>query len=179
MSSSTEIKFDIEGNPNKGINTIYDLEIRVFQSLNDFNSIYAQYLRCTPLPDYNRDEVINEIMNNNENKTNCYSSPSLSDVERSYKTLEHRISCYEKAFQYIKTTTPNTPIPPTNMADLENNYNQLLELRRELDIKTAEINQNKDSKFSEMKERYDSTIYIKILMTILLVSIVYYMFLHM
>ena len=177
---SLEPFFDNNGNFSKtGQYTIYDLELRVFNSLNQFNSVYAQYLRCSQISDQERSPVINQIMNNNHNKKDCFSTPSINDVTREYNNVIQNKEAYTNAYNYIqemdKSSVSNTPI---NMVDLENNYNQLLKLRNELDMKTMELNKNKKSEFIEFKQQYDSTIYIEILVTILCVSIIYYTFRH-
>lgn len=172
-----DIKFDISGqlNPN-GLYTIYDLEIHVLQSLNQFNAVYAQYLRCKddiPL----RDPTINAIMRSNTNK-NCYSSPEREDVTNAHARLKQNIEYYKKAYDQIpsESTDANAPI---DMANLNKKYKEVLEMRNDLDVKTAEIEKGEESQYAKYKERYDSTMYIQIIMTILLISILYYVFLHM
>lgn len=179
---SLETKFDDEGDYSEtGNNTIYDLELILAKSLNDFNSVYAQYLRCSnTIKDNERDPDINNVMNTNTIKTNCYSSPTQIDLINSYNILKKNIEVYNNAFYYIQNNAPDiSKDTPINMVDLEVKYKEVLNLRKELDIKNAEMNRGKDSEFNEFKQRYDSTIYIKILLTILLLSILYYFFLHM
>lgn len=175
-----DIRFDISGNhTTNGPYTIYDLEIRVFQSLNDFNAVYAQYLRCSNnIPDTERDPQINQIMRENTHKTNCPSSPpTKQQVTAAYEKLIQTIGYYEAAYTTIAGTSDANP--PMDMADLEEKYKSVLQLRNELDVKTAEIEKGKDSQYSNFKERYDSTMYIQIILTILMISLIYYMFLHM
>ena len=178
---SLDILFDENGYPSDtGTNTIYDLEILIIKSLNDFNIIYAQYLRCGDFPDTDRNAEVNKIMKENVYKRNCFSKPTVIEVEAKYNSLIGKIRSYERAFDHLKSiSSSNSVDAQSKMAALEDEYKKLLKLRNELDNKTNEINKGNRSDFLDQKYKFDSTIYIQILMTILLISIIYYIFLHM
>ena len=60
---------------------------------------------------------------------------------------------------------------------IKNTYNyEILNLRRDLDAKLKELNGNTDTISYEYKNRFDSTIYSGLMVTVLATSMLYYVF---
>ena len=142
-----EYLFDSSGNEFKGGVTVYELEKNVFNSLNDLNKKYVEYI-------------------NSEKTDNTKITDSITD-------LNQKISALNTAVTTLKTKNIDTNI---NTIDLINTYKDIIDKRNDLDIKMMEINKSIDSNYIEQKGKNDSTKYTNILITVLATSLIYYIF---
>ena len=162
-----KIKFDKKGIlSNKGEFTIFDLEKRLFESLNKFNTTYAYYMRCTK----GKPEL---------DKTNCpKQNVHQDDVKRAYDNVNTKINVFNKAVTYLNNVdSPKSYDKSYNKIKTE--YNQVVNLRADLDQKMKEILGNYDSLYANNKLEYDSVIYSSILWSVLATSLIYYVFVKM
>jgi hypothetical protein len=165
MSSPSEIYFDSNGIKSSNgkrdathNNTIYDLEKIVFDSLNDFNTTYSQYIRCTAV--------------------NCTDTTITKEgVINKQTDLNIKIQAYSNAYNQVNSTTSSMDtMDSTKMKTLMDTYNTVVNKRNELDVKMMEFNQTIESNYMEYKGQYDSTKYTNILITVLATSLIYYIF---
>lgn len=179
--------FDISGNsPPSGITggqipytlTIYDLEKKIFDSLNNFNRIYSQYLRCsTEITDTERDSNINLALRNSSTLRGCTDTTiTLQQVITASDNVLQKIEAYKLAFSTFPQDDSSARKSSENVSKLVNDYNSIVQKRNELDSKMVEINRTKDSKYMEWKGYDDSTKYTNILLTVLATSLIYYIF---
>lgn len=187
-TSIIETFFDISGNysPNGSAPysyTIFDLEKKLFNSLNNFNNKYSQFLRCSnSITDSERDANINNILK--DNNVNCNAASRLltsDDIRIAYNEINNNITIYNTAFEKLKTIFPINQLnsETNNIRDIDglvNKYQDVIKLRNSLDLKMMEINKTKDSKFMYSKGQNDSTVYTNILLTVLATSLIYYIF---
>ena len=162
-----KIKFDKNGNlNNKGELTIFDLEKKLFDSLNKFNTVYAYYMRCTK----GKPEL---------DKTSCPTKKVQSnDVQDAYNRVNKRINAFNTAISHLNNVNPPSSYNKS-YDSIKNEYNQVTSLRADLDQKMKEILGTYDSMYAMNKLHYDSTIYTGILWSVLATSLVYYVFVKM
>lgn len=161
------IKFDKNGKlSKKGEYTIFDLEKRLFESLNKFNTTYAYYIRCTK----GKPEL---------DKTNCpKKNVHQDDVKYAYNNVDKNINAFNKAITYLNNVdSPKSYDKSYNKIKTE--YNQVVNLRADLDQKMKEILGTYDSVYANNKLEYDSAIYSSILWSVLATSLIYYVFVKM
>ena len=157
----SEYLFDINGNlPPTGTSpgsapynkTIYDLEKNVFNSLNDFNKKYAEYI--------NSDKT---------DKTNINNSNEILNINiRAFDTALNNIIPIDTSISTTDSTRKSN--------ELINNYKNIIDKRNDLDVKMMEINQSIESNYIEHKGQVDSTKYTNILITVIATSLIYYIF---
>ena len=161
------------GNNLKKPNNIFDLERNVFNNLNNFNQVYASHLRCSKTGGNANNELIDQ--------STCPSNvPTNNDVKNAYTKLSASITTLQNAIATMKANGGASP------ADYDASYNQILatyanvlETRDNLDEKIAELYNTNDSALNFYDRMYISTIYSKILLTILATSLAYYVFMQM
>lgn len=187
--SSTKKYFDIGGNiPSNGIlggqdpykYTIYDLEKNIFDSLNEFNQIYSNYLRCSnEIGDSERNSVINDALKNTAGSRTC-STDSTTLTKTAVITASTKVSdnvdAYTKAFGTFEKGDSSAQESAEKVATLVNNYNEIIQKRNNLDLKVNEVNHVMESQYMELKGQGDSTKYTNILLTVLATSLIYYIF---
>jgi hypothetical protein len=180
--ANLEKKFDNNGAENvNGINTIFDLEKNLINSINNFYTKYAQYVRCkgeTPVTDnYGITRYNNSIRNNITSSNRCTTTTTESDVNEAFADVKKKADALRDASNSlgntggISKTTYNT-----NLSNIIDKNSKNVALRGDLDLKLKELFQAEDSKFKESKLLYDSTMYTGIAWTILATSCLYYIF---
>lgn len=131
----------------------------------------------------------NHCININPNSpTNC----SPTDLDAAYSRListGDRNGDLQKAIDYqsgailiadsTSTTGGNAPTIPgytTNLQEIIRKHNEIVNLRRDLDMKLNELNKINNPYYDDSQLKYDVSVYSGILWTILASSIVYYVF---
>jgi hypothetical protein len=99
-----------------------------------------------------------KILLQTSNGENVYGS--ILDVSNTNLMKYPTYAVYDSSHSYIKNTYNN----------------EILGLRSELDMKLKELNNNTDSISNEYKNRFDSTIYSGLMVTVLATSMIYYLF---
>jgi hypothetical protein len=141
---------------------IFNLETDVIQNLNAFNQTYATFLRCQ---DSNSSMI---------NQTNCPSVKiTKDDVTSQYNTLTASIGRLSTAIDSI----------PIKTGSRDSSYNAILSTyadvkyqRKTLDSKLDDLYNTGDNISTFYKNRYNSTVYTNVLLTVLGTTILYYGF---
>lgn len=167
-ASIINIKFDDSGNKSPtGTNTIYDLEKKMYESLNSFNSSVADYTRCL-----NTKTTTGKVVTYEE----CSTKDRIEQtIETKRIDLDRKLTIFFNAYVSIKDSLGDR----IDISSILDNYKQLLKTRNELDLKMMELNKEDNSRFVSYKSQYDSTIYNSILVTILATSLIYYIFIKL
>ena len=156
----------------EGLTTL-EAEHTLLEQLNDFNKKYAKYVSC------------NDSTMNPANKLNCSAIDlSYNTVQLAYSKILFQTSNGENVYgSILDVSNTNLSRMPTyavydmSRTYIKNTYNSdILNLRIELDAKLKELNGNADSISNEYKERFDSTIYSGLMVTVLATSMIYYLF---
>jgi hypothetical protein len=141
----------------------------VYSSLQNYNSAYTKYLKCVEgQPE--RDETTGAIKTNPNtsqyvyNTANC-TKPDPTQLLQQIEDLQHSI------VSIISSSTSTDG----SMNITSQNYNDVLNLRHELDTKLQEL-YNTNKSIPQMYQRdADSMTYMVILWTILASSLLYYL----
>jgi len=156
----------------EGLTTL-EAESILLDQIIDFNKKYARYVTC------------NDSTMNPNNKLMC------SAIDLSYNTIQTAYSkilvetskgenVYGSILDVSNTKLSNNisyAVYDSSHSYIKNTYNdEILNLRNELDTKLKELNSNKDSISAEYKNRFDSTIYSGLMLTVLVTSMLYYIF---
>lgn len=156
----------------EGLTTL-KAESILLEQLNDFNKKYARYVTC------------NDSAMNPGNKLNCSTIDlCYNTVQLAYSKLLVETSNGENVYGSILdvlntnlTKYPNYAVYDMSHSYIKNTYNnEIIGLRSELDMKLKELNNNTDSISNEYKNRFDSTIYSGLMVTVLATSMIYYIF---
>lgn len=187
--SSTKKYFNISGEtPPQGTpggqppydKTIYDLEKNIFDSLNEFNQIYSNYLRCSQeIRDDQRKSEINTALKNTLEERGCSTDAKntrIADVRTASDKVSAKVDAYKLAFGTFEPSDSSAQESAGKVATLVNNYNEIVQKRNNLDLKIDEVNRVMESQYMELKGQGDSTKYTNILLTVLATSLIYYIF---
>jgi len=156
----------------EGLTTL-EAESTLLDQIIDFNKKYARYVTCN-------DSTMNPL-----NKLNC------SDIDMNYNTVHDAYSkillqtsngdnVFGSILDVSNTRLSNNinyAVYDASRVYIKNTYNnEILDLRNELDNKMKELNTNNNSISAEYKNRFDSTIYSGLMLTVLVTSMLYYIF---
>jgi hypothetical protein len=156
----------------EGLTTL-EAESTLLDQIIDFNKKYARYVTCN-------DSTMNPL-----NKLNC------SDIDMNYNTVQEAYSkillqtsngdnVFGSILDVSNTRLSNNinyAVYDASRVYIKNTYNnEILNLRNELDTKLRELNTNNNSISAEYKNRFDSTIYSGLMLTVLVTSMLYYIF---
>lgn len=150
---------------------IFQLEQDIMTKLNIFNQTYANYMRCGPTGNTNQKYL---------DKSNCPNpAPTSTDVDNAKAEVDEAVAALNAAIG--PNGTNNQTGGKTQAAyDMNYNYvtkyyyNNLVKKRKNIDDKLAELYNTSESTSSFYDKMYMSTIYSKILLTVLATSIIYY-----
>ena len=160
--------------------TIYDLEKNIFDSLNEFNRIYSNYLRCSnEIGDSERNVVINNALKNTAGSRTCSTDSTTltkTAVVTASTQVGDNVDAYTKAFETFDKNDSSAQESSEKVATLVNKYNEIIQKRNDLDLKINEVNRVNESQYMEFKGQSDSTKYTNILLTVLATSLIYYIF---
>lgn len=182
MSNPAEYKFKFNDdqsvkNSGKNINgkTVFELEQQVVDDLNKFYSTFYNYLRCTATDNVNLSD--NKKMTAKElgGNYNCNNPKTSDNVKNDYTTLQNSIKQLNNALAEIHTSGYKVE----DIDKIVKNYNDVLKLRNELDIKMANLNGLPGTPYAQYKASHDSTVYASIVWSVLATSLIYYVFVHL
>ena len=138
---------------------LFDLEKQLVDAINNFNTIYYNYIRCS-----------------SGGSTDCGNKKTESDVAKAAETVGLKITDLQNAYNRS---------PKNSETDFKNNHQEILnkaksidELRRSLDSKMNAILKNKIEP-NELTREYDSTVYTGIMWSVLATSVIFYVFTEM
>ena len=173
MSKTTDInqKFTISGTTvtlsksKTSGKIIYDIESDTFIALNDFNTKYANYLRCTPNLGLRKNEqgngAVSAVMDSSTyytNKQGCSTNiPTINEVTTAKNTLETQITIYENALSLFdasnmlgnKKVNNKIKTYAENLLYIKNTHADIIKKRNEYDAKLEKLKvSDKDVKSS-------------------------------
>jgi hypothetical protein len=167
--------------------TLFDLEKKVIESLNDFNKKYAVYLRCSD-GIYNVSETNFNVKY--DNKKGCEGESSnkqvnTDKVKTAYNTVMQRADAFNNALSKINMN--ENGITPAQYEErysaIVSKYSEIVKLQNDIswkiqDIKAVENpNKNKGTSYiHDAVDKYNATMYSTLMLTVLATSIVYYAF---
>lgn len=179
----------IAANTNGPVYTLFDLEKRVVQALNDFNEKYAVYLRCSK-DIYNINEVNYNVAY--KKKDGCRGLSKNKNVngtaaKNAYDVLSTRIAALNNGLANLRN---NGGI--TNQ-EYEERYNailskhaEILRIRHDIDEKMKDIAAVDDVNkrpgrppINDVFIYHDTTVYSSMILTVLATSLIYYAFVKM
>lgn len=164
---------------NNGPYTIYQIEKQVVTNTNAYYTLYSTALRCsfkTPCG-----QQIPGITCSNGNSLSGWETELTNTYNRALNTM----NIFTSAQTLLNTNgqfgsiAPNNDVYDASYSNITSNYNNLLHMRSELDLKMKEIKQTNDSVYSMYKNSLDSTVYAGILWTVLATSLLYYVFIEL
>ena len=176
--------------------TLYNIENDTFSALNDFNTKYANYLRCSKnlglRTGENGNPAISTVMDSSEyynNKIGCSSDiPEISDVIDSKNNLENQITIYENAIALFdtsnmlgqKTVKNNIQTYENNLEYIKKTHSEIIQKRNEYDVKLEKLkNIDKDVKSSVWDsaiQKEQEILYVGTVGAILATTVLYYFF---
>jgi ABC-type phosphate transport system auxiliary subunit len=134
---------------------IFELEHNVINALNDFNTMYAAYMKC-------KATGVTSCNHDNTQVTESTLEAKATEIQTAIEALQAE---YKKTTPDISGSTFDQ-----NHQAIMTKANEIMSKRAELDAKIANIMQPN----SELNRFYDSTIYSKIVLSVLASSLVYY-----
>lgn len=155
---------------------IYNGEIQLLDEFNDFNSEYANYIRCNYNNKYKNNNNIEPLLDENGDILTCSRYELRGDsVLKKYTLLRQKIIQLNNNIQKMPKknqviTLPNgDTVNPMNVVPeiktLQTNENTNIRLRNELDNNLYELNEYENSIALHKKKILDSTIYASLLWT--------------
>lgn len=145
------------------------LENTLMTDLNDFNNKYACYLRN---PATNPSENAKKIM------YPCTTNVSRSDVDAAKNNVDTDITNLRSALrEYGYSGATNQAQYLAKYNNIFEQYNKVIETRKDLDAKLAELYGTTNGGISNYyNNKYSATMFSKLMLTILLTSLAYYTF---
>jgi len=200
-------KFKIDGtisqNTSENVYTIYDLEKRVIDSLNDVNTKLAQIFRCTDIPTTedikwniqydgkkgceNTQELLNIIA------ANGYDDIMIIYLRNDFEILKTNIDALKNAISNLNTNPPgiNNETYNQRYSSILNKYAEIVKMKNEIALKINDINylDNKNKPnynkrypspyIEDSLSQYNATMYSTLMLTVLATSLAYYAFLKL
>ena len=142
--------------PNPNNKNLFDLEKDVVDAINNFNTIYYAYIRCSTI--------------------GCSTTTSANDVSAAADTLNAKIKILNDAYRTANIQT-NDATFQQNHTEIMNKAKSIDELRRNLDSKMETILNNHNPP-TETTQQYDATIYAGIAWSVLATSLLFYVFIE-
>lgn len=138
------------------ITTLMNKEKELVDQLADFNIKYERYIHCSD-PTPNSDCGANE--------------PTSEQLITKMDTINGIINSMKS-----KKELPQTINYQSNHNSILNDYDKVVNLRNDLDMKVKQLYDPENSKIVDFKYAYDSTIYSGIIISALATSLLYYIF---
>ena len=156
------------------IQNISRMEQQLIDKINKFNSVYSCYLHSPN----NQNPNVKYVSNNQFESCSQFASLSSSEQNKSLqdakKEVEDTIANLNNALLNYKGITQTTY--KIKFDNLISNHNDILNKRKDLDAKLAELYGSNDGIHNFYKNQYSATMFSKIMLTILVTSLVYYTF---
>lgn len=137
---------------------LFDLKKDVVDAINNFNTIYYAYIRCTTIT------------------CNDGTGKSKNDVSAAADTLNDKIKILNDAYASANIQT-NDATFQQNHTKIMNKAKSIDELRRNLDSKMETLVKNRNPP-TETTQQYDATIYAGIAWSVLATSLLFYVFIE-
>lgn len=148
---------------------VFTLEQIAMTKLNTFNQAYANYLRCGDTNNQNQNYI---------DKSACKETDKSvykTTVDSAYEDLSGALISLDDALNKMGKREGKTPEQyDASYNSMLSTYNDLVKTRQEIDEELAELYNTTDGVNSFYNKMYMSTMYSKILLTILATSLLYY-----
>jgi len=156
------------------IDNISKMEKKLIDQINKFNSTYSCYLRTPNNPNPNVKYVSTNQLESCSQFNSLSSTEQKKSLDNAKKELGDTISQLNNALSNYKGITQREYKARFNK--LIRNYDKILNRRKDLDAKLAELYGTNDGINNFYKNQYAATMFAKIMLTILVTSLVYYTF---
>ena len=156
------------------IDNISKLERDLINKINNFNLIYSCYLHTPNNPNPNAKYVSSNQLGSCSKFTSLSSDTQKKLLDTTKKEIEYTISKLNNALSNYKGITQRDYKAKFNK--LIRNYDKILNERKNMDAKLAELYGTNDGINNFYKNAYTATMFSKIMLTILVTSLVYYTF---
>lgn len=149
------------GYTNRDVNNknLFDLEKQLVDAINDFNTSYYNFIRCS-----------------SGGSVNCGNNATAADVEAKSRHVIFLVNRLQVAYNKAKTNIQ------TNDGTFKSNHQEIMdksksidELRGNLDAKMDAILKSRNPP-NELTQQYDSTVYTGIMWSVLATSVLFYIF---
>jgi hypothetical protein len=141
---------------------LFDLEKELVLAINDFNTSYYNFIRCS-----------------SGGSVNCGNNSSEADVNTKSDTVINLSKALQDAYNKAKTNiNTNDGTFKTNHQEIMEKSKSIDELRRNLDSKMDAILKIRNPP-NELTQQYDSTVYTGIMWSVLATSVLFYVFTEM
>jgi hypothetical protein len=139
---------------------LFDLEKELVNTINDFNTSYYNFVRCS-----------------SGGSINCGNKPSDKEVEEKSKRVILMTERLKSAYEEAKIQTNDATFKKNHQEIMEKSKS-IDELRQNLDIKMDAIMKSRNPP-NELTQQYDSTVYTGIMWSVLATSVLFYIFTEM
>jgi len=139
---------------------LFDLEKDVVNAINDFNTTYYNYVRCSSI--------------------NCNVGTRITenDVIAKSNVVNEKAKALEAAYKAAQMQTSDKTTFDNNHAEIMKKAKSVDELRRNLDTRMDTVLKGKNPP-SDLTQQYDSTVYTGIMWSVLATSVLFYVFTEM
>ena len=146
-------------NPDVNNKNLFDLEKQLVSAINDFNTSYYNFIRCS-----------------SGGSVNCGNNITAAEVEAKSNEVIRVASALQVAYNNAKTNIQtNDATFKTNHQEIMEKSKSIDELRRNLDAKMDAILKSRNPP-NELTQQYDSTVYTGIMWSVLATSVLFYVF---
>lgn len=149
------------GYTNRDVNNknLFDLEKQLVDAINDFNTSYYNFIRCS-----------------SGGSVNCGNNATAADVTANSGHVIFLVNRLQVAYNNAKTNIQtNDATFKTNHQEIMDKSKSIDELRRNLDAKMDAILKSRNPP-NELTQQYDSTVYTGIMWSVLATSVLFYVF---
>jgi hypothetical protein len=174
IDTSYNIAYNVANTADNSLNNIFALEQKLIADINDFNTKYLCFAR--------KSHTNNNAAITNDINARCDKTISLHTITTAKNKVEDDITYIQDAITAYNITKGKTNKSNYNQKykDLvDTSYNTLLDQRKDLDAKLAELYGTDDGITNYYVNQYRATMFSKIMLTILVTSLVYYTFMKM
>lgn len=134
----------------------------------NFNSISSTSYYYNSYKPLNINEFIYDTSNSNQKRSLCQQFNDISGLVNTFNDF------LKNDLQNITSTTTSS----TQFSEIQASYSQMIQLRNKLDLQLQNL-MNKRSNTAENKLQLDSTVYTTVLWTVLVTSVLYYVFIKL
>jgi len=143
---------------------VFKIQNKVSDNLNRFQTTYSRYIRC-------QNEDTAKLV---DPPCELTTSDSFSSLNDAYIDLFISLDDLEKVYDKQSTINGKTAgAYKKNVEELENNHEEILELRKDLDKKLKYIQENRNVRTAPLYRMLNSRILINTLLAILFFYLVY------
>tara|TARA_B100000989_G_C19509052_1_gene457999 strand:- start:1337 stop:1843 length:507 start_codon:yes stop_codon:yes gene_type:complete len=146
---------------------VFEMQDKMSSNLNKFQTHYGRYMRCQ-----------NEYSAKDVNPPCDYTGEdSFSELQNAYRNLINDLNELEDVYENQSSIEGKTvKVYQENQEQLKENYDELLNIRQDLDNKLKQIQEYSESKLSPEQARLKSVNLINTLLVITMIYLIYVIF---